>query len=279
MSKIEFQKLPGQEFNLKITLLGGQSFSWNKVDQQTFLGVIGQKAIVLRQQGKNVLWQTFPQQNDITFIEEYFQTQTSNPIPVLSQDPIIAEAIQKLGKIRVLKQPKEYTLITFILSANNNIARIKQIVRGMSNTFGETIQIPEVGAIELFPTAKALAQATEESLQKTGLGFRAKYVLEAAKKLAEQPDLLEDIARESTTTQRQRLKEFYGVGDKIAECVRGFGFGMGDASPIDVWIKRILEERYNVTFKSQESYIEWFNSRFGNLSLYANQYLFEGYRR
>ncbi len=278
MPGIKFHKLEGEKFNLENVLLGGQTFSWDKIDQQTFLGVVGQKAIVLRARNKEVFWQTFPQQDDKEFVGEYFQVQQITPIDTLEKDPILNQAIKKVGKLRILKQPKEYTLITFILSANNNIGNIKRIVRKLAEVYGEPIKIPDIGIVRLFPTMPRLAQCTTAELARTGMGFRTKYVLAGARQLTNIPQLLENIALADTQTQRQRLREFYGVGEKIAECVRGFGFGMGDASPIDIWIKRILKEKYNVAFKNQKNYMDWFSSRFGSLSLYANQYLFEGYR-
>ncbi len=277
-----FNKIPLTDFNYDLTLLGGQSFSWDKLsDNKTYLGTTDTNAIVIRPTKDTLYWQTYPKQNDLSFIKEYFQIKKDymKIIETIKQDPIIAKAIKTHPNIRVLKQPFNYTVLTFIISANNNIKSIRRSVRKLSKLFGEKINIPGIGKVNLFPTAKKIASLSIKDLQKTSVGFRAKYLKETAKLLTEKR-LSERYLQMNETKLREELLKLHGVGDKIADCVLAFAAGFENVTPMDVWGKRILVDLYGLSgnLKYQE-YREFTKQQFGGYALYAGQFLFEWYRK
>ncbi len=279
---INFNNTPLTNFNYDLTLLGGQSFSWDKLsDNKTYLGTTDKNAIVIRPTKDTLYWQTYPKQNDFDFVKEYFQIgiDYQRIIKTIQQDPIVAKAIKSHPNIRILKQPFNYTVLTFIISANNNIKSIRKSVRKLSKLFGEKINIPGIDEVNLFPTAKKMASLSIRDLQRTSVGFRAKYLKETAKLLTEKR-LSERYLQMSEEELREELLKLHGVGDKIADCVLAFAAGFEDVTPMDVWGKRILVDLYDLSdnLKYQE-YRNFTKQQFNGYGLYAGQFLFEWYRK
>ena len=163
--------------------------------------------------------------------------------------------------IRILRQDSWEALCSFIISQNNNIPRIKKIIRAMSENYGD-----DIGGAYSFPTAQALFAAGEDEIFALRTGFRAKYIFDAAKKVATgELDLKEVASKESYDEAAEMLMSISGVGPKVAACTLLFGFGRTDAFPVDVWIKKVIEKR----FKSGLDH-----SLFGSSAGIAQQYLF-----
>ena len=142
--------------------------------------------------------------------------------------------------IRILRQDGWEALCSFIISQNNNIPRIKKIIENMSKTFGEKIG----DDLYAFPTAKALYEAGEDKIFELKTGFRAKYIYDAAKKVANGEIDLSLIDKMPTKDALEYLMQIKGVGLKVASCALLFGFNKTDAFPVDVWVKRVLEKYY-----------------------------------
>lgn len=158
-------------------------------------------------------------------------------------DEVLSKAAKCASGIRILKQEPWETLCSFIISQNNNIPRIKGLIEAISQKYGTPVKTPR-GIRYAFPTAKALADAGEEELFKLKTGFRAKYIADAAKKVASGELDLEKVAALPTAEASDMLCTVRGVGPKVAACTLLFGFGRGDCFPIDVWIRRVLDEFY-----------------------------------
>lgn len=161
---------------------------------------------------------------------------------------IIGAAMERGGGIRILRQDPWETLCSFIVSQNNNIPRIKKIIAALSDTYGEKFEcVTESGETALysaFPTAEALACAGEEAIYALRTGFRAKYIYDAARRVAEGSTDLDAIAKLPTDEAAAELMKIKGVGIKVASCALLFGFGRTEAFPVDVWVKRVLEKYY-----------------------------------
>ena len=175
------------------------------------------------------------------------------------------EHMEKAAKmsegIRILSQEKWETLCSFIISQNNNIPRIKKIIAAMSEKYGEKID----GGYS-FPTPEAVLAAGVDGLTELRTGFRAKYIFDAAKKVAEgEIDLSEIAEMKDYSDAEAELLRISGVGPKVAACTLLFGFGRLDAFPIDVWIKRVIEKRFPDGLDP---------SVFGDVAGIAQQYLF-----
>jgi N-glycosylase/DNA lyase len=176
----------------------------------------------------------------------------------LRQDKTLRKASDFCPGLRILKQEPFECLISFIISQNNNIPRIKKIIERLCENFGEKI----TGDIYAFPTIERLAGLSLSDLEVIKSGFRAKYILDAAQKVNSGEinlDLIYDLNLEDSV---QYLKNIKGVGDKVSACVALFAYNKLDAFPIDVWIKKIIGKYYPDGYN------------FGEYAGIANAYLF-----
>ncbi|MBQ3230744.1 MAG: DNA-3-methyladenine glycosylase 2 family protein [Clostridia bacterium] len=181
-------------------------------------------------------------------------------ISSFSFDKTISLAAQTGSGIRIFRQDPFETLISFIISQNNNIPRIKKIIEALCRLLGE-----EKNGFYSFPTAEKIAEAGIEGLAPIKSGFRAKYIIDAASKVASGEISIEGIQKMSYAEALAELKKIKGVGDKVANCVLLFGFGHYGAFPIDVWVKRVIDKYYNGSFDPQT---------LGEYAGIAQQYLF-----
>ena len=154
--------------------------------------------------------------------------------------------------LRILRQDKWEVLCSFIISQCNNIPRIKKIIAELCRQFGEQIRFDGIGGagktLYTFPSAKKLAQLKTDDLAPIRCGYRADYIIVAARAVADGALDLESLSRESPNTARAALKKLRGVGDKVADCVLLYGLNMPDAFPLDVWMKRAVAEHYGPAF-------------------------------
>ena len=186
-----------------------------------------------------------------------------------SSDAVLREAAQCCAGLRILRQEPFETIITFILSANNNIARIRGIIKKLCELAGEPIA---PGGFA-FPTPQALALQSEETLRACGAGYRARYVLETARKVAEGYDL-ERFYGMDYAAARAELCELSGVGPKVADCILLFAYQKREAFPADVWIRRMLGELYGFAPKNDKEILQFASEHFGEYGGLAQQYLF-----
>ena len=179
--------------------------------------------------------------------------------------------------IRILRQDPYEATVSFIISQNNNIPRIKKIIEAMSSACGERIDMSEqamkhtsgVSSLCAFPTCEALVLLGEQGLFDLKTGFRAKYIYDAVTKISKKELMLEDVsACEKTDECIERLCAVKGIGLKVASCIALFGMGRYDAFPIDVWMKRVAEKYFS------EGAEEFTSARFGRYAGIAQQYLF-----
>ncbi len=189
---------------------------------------------------------------------------------------VMAAAIEQGRGIRILRQDTYEAVISFIISQNNNIPRIKKIIENMCQRYGEEIALPDgarkhtsgKSAMRSFPRADLLLELGESGLFELKTGFRAKYIYDAVSRISDGRLDVEAVARADSTEECiRRLCEVKGIGLKVASCAALFGMGRYDAFPVDVWIKRVGEKYFPE--------IEDFSGDvFGRFSGIAQQYLF-----
>ena len=176
---------------------------------------------------------------------------------------VMCRAAEAGRGIRILRQEPWEALCSFIISQNNNIPRIKKIISSLSEKFGEKTAD---GRGFTFPTAKALADAGEEELFALKTGFRAKYIYDAARRVADgELDLDKVVAAETYEEAESELMKIKGVGPKVAACALLFGFGKTEAYPIDTWMKKVAERHFKTPPDPK---------LFGKAAGIAQQYLF-----
>ena len=192
----------------------------------------------------------------------------------LSKDPGLAKAIEKAPGLRLLRQDTWECLISFICSTNSNIPRIAGIVERLAQSFGHPARL---GRLErsAFPSSEALAESDEAGLRALGLGYRAPYVLETARAIAGGQLSLEALEGQEYEAAKEALMGLHGVGEKVADCVLLFALEKREAFPIDVWLRRVLEEEYPVERKLPYAKLAtWARERFGPWAGYAQQHLY-----
>ncbi len=228
-------------FNLRQTLNCGQCFRFTEISENRFSGVAFDRFIDM-QLRQNILEINCEQKFADTILKEFFDLDFDyNALNIaLSEDKTLKSAIKYAGGIRILKQPPWETLCSFILSQNNNIKRITGIIERLCEYFGNDIGNGHYS----FPSAEKLAPLSVDDLAVLRSGFRAKYVIDAARKVVSNVVNLEEVANSDTNTAREILMKINGVGPKVADCTLLFGFHKLDAFPKDVWIKRIMEKYY-----------------------------------
>ena len=272
-----------ESFELKHIFECGQCFRWNEEKDSSWTGVIKDAVINVRKENDEVIIQGEVLGNkDLNEIVcEYFDLNTNYTEykEILgSIDEYLAESIRFGEGIRILKQDLWETIISFIISANNNIPRIKKIIEAISRKYGKKIMFNE-NEYYLFPTPEELSVASVEDLRSLGLGFRDKRIYETCKIINENKNLLKDISELANTNQmREELLKLDGVGPKVADCILLFALKRVDVFPIDVWVRRVMNDLYihnedenKVDKKKLQSLAE---EKFKGLSGIAQQYLF-----
>ena len=267
-----------EDFDLGQTLECGQCFRFNKIKDNEYIIVAHHIMQRVGQVQDSVIFyncdiDTF---NNIWY--EYFDFGTNyKEIKdyLLQYDDKLKEAIEKKNGIRILKQEFFENLLSFIISQNKQIPHIMKIVDDIANKYGDKLGEYEGREYYSFPTVEQLKNATEEDFKALKTGFRAPYLMDAIKLVADgsiNPDNFKDL---STLEVEKELIKIKGVGTKVANCVLLFSLGRRDAFPVDVWIQRIMEELYyNGEKTKKEVIIDFAKEHFGEYGGYAQQYLF-----
>jgi N-glycosylase/DNA lyase len=228
-----------KDLNLDETLDCGQAFRWRKIPSDyecTYEGsFLNDRLTVSQRKSGEFIFHNTSEADFLGKWVDYFDflTDYSELKLRFSEDETLAKACEFAGGIRLLRQNSWECLISFIISQNNNIPRIKGIIDRLCENYGGD-----------FPTAEQLSAETADSLAYLRSGFRAKYIADASGKVNSGEINLSEIAAMPIDEARRMLKTIKGVGPKVAECVLLYGMHRTEAFPVDVWIKRVLEEYY-----------------------------------
>ena len=236
-------------FSIAATLDCGQAFRWEEIENGVWEGFANDRYLKIEQNEHQIILHNVSETNYYEFWEDYFDLKRDYNIIIGEIENEKLKTAAEYGKgIRILRQDPWETLCSFIISQNNNIPRIKGIINRLCENFGEKIN----GGYS-FPTAEKISKLTVDDLSVLRSGFRAKYILDAAKKVNDGTINLELLRIISTEEAREELLKIYGVGNKVADCVLLFGLGHLDAFPKDVWIKRALNKMFGGELKETES--------------------------
>lgn len=234
--------LPVNEFCLSDTLNCGQCFRWEEQEKDKFSGVVKTSAVTVMQKGNNLIIEADAESLDENFWKHYFDLNIDymRIRETLSFNKPLRTAMEYTYGIHILNQEPWETLCSFIISQNNNIPRIKGIISRLCSTFGDPLE----DGFHSFPTAERIAGLSLEDLAPLRAGFRAKYILDAAKKVSSGEVDFSKIMNGDLKEGEEELLKIYGVGTKVAQCVLLFGFHKLNAFPIDTWMKKVLKEYY-----------------------------------
>ena len=274
MKLIEIQ---APDFDLRTTLDSGQVFHWETLDAG-FAGMIGDRALYLEQIGDKV----FVTPEAAAEVAHYFAL--DHPLreicAAFPQDPAMAAARDYCAGLRIIRQPAWECLASFITSSMKQVAHIRQMSRALRQRFGEPRPLLD-RTLYTFPSAARIAQATEAELRGCALGYRAKNLRATAERVATGAAELDAWRALPDDELRVALCRLPGVGAKVANCVMLFAFERLRAFPIDVWIERVLREKY---FPRQHKLTAlrlrtFCDDYFGAHGGYAQQYLFHHARK
>jgi N-glycosylase/DNA lyase len=272
-----FTEFTVEHYSLSHTLDSGQVFRWSR-QEHSWIGVVAGRWVRLTESRGAILAQTAEPVSDWRWLTHYLQLDVdlNTVIESFPDDEPLRAAKAACHGLRLLKQDPWECLASFILSSTKQIVQIRQIISLLCQRYGKLVQVPynEIPAYA-FPTAAALAATSESELRDCKMGFRAPYLLETARIVAEGKLDLEELHHLPVEAARAKLLELPGVGRKIADCVLLFAYGFPTAFPIDVWVLKALRQLYFPKRKVKIRKLQEFAaSYFGAWGGYAQQYLF-----
>lgn len=282
MKEQKFILKNAESFELKDIFDCGQCFRWNREDDGSYTGIFGHNVINVSKNGKDVIFKGYCKGNIETICRTYFDLdrnydEIKNKLSKI--DEHMKKSIEYGNGIRILNQDLWETIISFIISANNNIPRIKGIIERISKAYGDEI-IYNGKKYYTFPTAEQLSKVAVTELRDLGLGFRDIRVYETTHMILEKKVDLDYLEKEEEFNKvRDTLLTLSGVGPKVADCILLFStLKRWEAFPIDVWVRRVMNELYiqnEDETKVNKTQIEKIaREKFGNLAGIAQQYLF-----
>ncbi len=267
-------------FNLKYTLECGQCFRWKVIDDSEYIGVIYDRVIRIKQEGNKLLIWSNKKEDLKEVVVHYFDLEKDYELlekRIAKIDNNIAKSLEYSSGIRILNQPLFETIISYIISANNNIKRISRSVNDISKRYGKEVEF-EGEKYYLFPTLTQMKDVTIDDLLSDGTGFRARYIKHDIEYFLEHPFFLKELQKLNTEEAAKILSSLMGIGPKVADCILLFSLGKSEVFPIDVWVKRIMEKLYFKENKSLKEIKKYANEKFGEYGGIVQQHLFHNVR-
>ena len=254
----------------------GQVFLWQK-NKNYWYGIDGQNILKINQKGKIKSMQnmktSFLRKNDD--IEKIIKS--------VSKDKTIKKAVKKYEGLRIFNQDPFQCMISFIISSNSNIPKIKNSLEKISEKFGKKVTFKE-HEFFLFPQPEKIAKSSINEIKSCGVGYRAPFIKEAAKMVFSKKINFENLKNTDYNETKRNLLLIPGVGNKVADCIMLFSLNKLDAFPLDTWMIKILEKYYSKEFQIETKTItekqyqilhEKIVDYFGPYCGYAQQFLFK----
>jgi len=268
-------------FELKDIFECGQCFRWNKNEDGSYTGVIKNGVLNVKKEDEKIIFSGICDDSLEIVTRDYFDLDNNylKTKEKLAKIDVFLKTSTIFGQgIRILHQDFWECIISFIISANNNIPRIKKIIEKISSEYGNEIEF-EGKKYYTFPTPEQLSKASVEDLRKCGLGFRDKRVYDTTKKILEKEFDLEKVENlDNSELIREELLKLDGVGPKVADCIMLFSLKRFDVFPIDVWVRRVMNDLYihneNEEKVSKKMLNDLAKEKFLGISGLAQQYLF-----
>ena len=269
---MKLTQMTAEDFDLARTLDSGQVFHW-EAHGSGYVGAIGTKAAYVEQRDNEIRFEGVTAKT----LTRYFSL--DHPLKEICRafptDPAMTAARDSCRGLRIIRQPRWECLATFITSSMKQVAHIRQMSHTLRKRYGEPLAILDEH-VYAFPSPPRIAELSEQDLRACALGYRARNLLATAGLVACGEANLEQWSSLPDDALRARLCELPGVGAKVANCVMLFAYERLRAFPIDVWIERVLKQKYfprkrKVTPQQLRAFCETY---FGEHGGYAQQYLF-----
>ena len=260
----------------------GQCFRWDKEIDGSYTGIFGNNVLNVSKNNNSIIFKGMCEKDIKETCIQYFDLNRNYEeikLELSKIDDNLKTSIEYGNGIRILNQDLWETIISFIISANNNIPRIKGIINRISQKYGKEI-VYNNKSYYTFPTPEELSKASVEDLRNVGLGFRDIRVYKTTQKIYNKEFDLEKLQQEKDTNIiREKLLTLDGVGPKVADCIILFStLKRFDVFPIDVWVRRVMNELYikneDETEVNKKEIEQLAREKYGNLAGIAQQYLF-----
>ena len=259
----------------------GQCFRWNKQEDGSYIGVIGSGVLQVSKNKNNVCFEGVIDGDINSIVYDYFDLGTDYNVfknELSKIDDNMKKSIEFGSGIRILNQDLWEMIISFIISANNNIPRIKGIIDRISKRVGKRLEW-RGKEYYLFPTISEMASLSVADFRELGAGFRDKRLYKTTQMILNGEVSLEFLEKcNDTALIREELLKLDGVGEKVADCIMLFALKRFDSFPIDVWVRRVMNTLYihneDETKVSKKDINNAANELFGDIRGMAQQYLF-----
>ncbi len=266
-------------FSLDQTLSCGQVFRWERIADGWWYGVVGDRVIKIRQDESNLVFEGA----NTAFIRHYFSLDLDlkKIIKTFDKDPFIHAAISQCTGLRLVRQPPWECTVSYICSTNSNIPTIRRRIASIAQQFGKEIEFEEQ-TYYTFPNPSPISCGGLEGLTECRLGYRQPYVFRTSCSITEEKQWEEMIRRLPYEDARKELMKLHGVGPKAADCILLFAFQKYEAFPVDVWIRRIMQQNYiktlnleaGLTNRDYDTIRQFAREHFGKYCGYAQEYLY-----
>ena len=266
-----------EDFEPKHVFECGQCFRWLREEDGSYTGVVQGKVINVKKENDLIIFDNTNKEDFENIWFDYFDL-GRNYGEIKKQLKVIDEYLEKateFGKgIRILQQDGWEMLISFIISANNRIPMIQRAINNLSERYGKFIDEYRGKKYYAFPTPEELSKVSVEDIRACQTGFRDKYIKSVVDYVNENNEDVLSYRKLDTSECIKELVKFNGVGPKVADCIALFGMQKYDTFPVDVWVKRVMEEFYVEDNLSLPKIRKFALDKFGDLAGFAQQYLF-----
>lgn len=275
-------RLKPENFDLNLTLTCGQTFCWHTFEGHLYENESSEyysfkdgKPVIVRNKEDAIEVETELEKKEVEEmlgmhheLDEVFET--------FPEDEKLGKAIEEFWGLRIIQDDFFPCLVSYLCSPQMRIPRIKKMFNAMAQKYGTEHQINEQTVYE-FPTPEQLSKVSEDELRELGVGYRAKYIVETVKQFESVEE--SEIREMNYLEAREHLKQFYGVGNKVADCVLLFSLGFYEACPLDTWASKALKANYpEIHHDKYEKTSENMRNHFGELAGYAQEYIFHAAR-
>ncbi|MFA4850613.1 MAG: DNA glycosylase [Methanoregula sp.] len=268
-----------QPFSLDQTLGCGQVFRWERTEEGWWYGVVGDWVIKIRQDESTIVFEGAK----TAFIRHYFSLDLNQEeiIKTIDKDPFIHAAISRCTGLRLVRQPPWECTVSYICSTNSNIPTIRRRIASIAKQFGKAIEFEEKTYYS-FPDPSSISCEGFEGLTECKLGYRQPYVFGTSCSVFNEKQWEETIRNLPYEDARKELMKLHGVGPKAADCILLFAFQKYEAFPVDVWIRRIMQQNYiktlnleaGLTNRDYDTIRRFAREHFGEYCGYAQEYLY-----
>jgi N-glycosylase/DNA lyase len=272
---------PDQPFNLDTTLACGQVFRWDRTSDGWWYGVVGNRVIKIRQDGDRLTYTGV----SASFIRRYFSLDMdlAAVLASIDNDPFIHACIRKHRGLRLVRQPPWECTVSYICSTNSNIPTIRRRIASIAGRCGSVVEF-EGKMYHAFPGPSTISCVGHDGLTDCRLGYRQPYVSGTSGLVTDEKAWERRIRKLPYEEARRELMKLHGVGPKAADCILLFAFQKYEAFPVDVWIRRIMQEHYlpelsldnPLTNREYDMIRRYAREHFGEYCGWAQEYLYAG---